>query len=69
MSDPFEALARAIKQMSKDVAQVSAKPGWKSTVIVHPQIGKTIEEAEELENDWKKREEKQLLDNIAKRLR
>lgn len=39
--------------------------GWK-TIIVHPQVSKDFEEAAELDQDWKKKEEKQILENMEK---
>ena len=56
MADKFRTISRSAR-------------GWKRTVIVHPQLGRDAQEAAELASDWKKREEKQLIENIKKAIR
>ncbi len=53
----FEAMARAIEDIGR-----MAKGG---TVVVHPQVSKTFEEASLLAGDWKEREKRQVMDNFA----
>jgi len=68
MLDIFDKMEKRFTQASKDVKQLAGSSGWRSTVIVHPQLSKSNDEAQELDKNWKMREEKQLMDNVKKAL-
>ena len=67
----MKGIAGIFQQMSRRFGELSRFSSGKGsgTIIVHPQMSETIEEAKELDNDWGKREEKQLRENLLKAMR
>ena len=63
----MKGIAGIFQQMSRRVGEMSRLS--QGTIIVHPQMSETIEEAKELDNDWGKREEKQLRENLLKAMK
>ena len=65
----MKGIAGIFQQMSRRFGELSRFAKNNGTIIVHPQMSETIEEAKELDNDWGKREEKQLRENLLKAMR
>ena len=64
----LEGIVKSLNSMQAGLAAMKASIGGrKRTVIVHPQLSRTPAEAAELASDWKAREHRQLVDNIAGR--
>ena len=66
--DPFSQLANWSDNARKTFHQLATSKTSGKTIIVHSQISKSPEEAQKLSEDWKSREEKQLMDNIRRAL-
>ena len=64
--DELEELMKHVQQIGKTAQALSAKGMSRKTVIVHPQMANTQEEAKKLAEDWGSAEEKQLMDNLKR---
>jgi len=62
----MKGLAGVFDQMSMRFGELSKVFRGKGTIIVHPQLSDTFEEAAELDKDWRKREIRQIQENISK---
>ena len=61
----MKGIAGVLDQMSKRFGEMSKAAIGSGTIIVHPQLSETEEEAKELDEDWGKREKRQLRDNLS----
>ncbi len=59
-------MARMFDLVGRRMSEATKAAGGRFTVLVHPQLVKTVEEAKELDGDWKGKEAKQVSDNIAR---
>lgn len=66
--NPFSQLANWADHLNQTCRQAVADNKSRKTVIVHPQLSNNLEEVQKLAEDWKSREEKQLMDNIRRAL-
>jgi hypothetical protein len=46
--------------------QIRKQVGREKTIIVHPQVGRDVDEAKRMADDWSYREEKQVEENLAR---
>ncbi len=70
MSGPLDDVSAMLDGLCKSLRDASKfAKGSQTTVIVHPQISRTHEEAALLASDWRAKEERQLMDNLAATLR
>lgn len=65
----MKGVAGIFEQMSLRFDEIAKISRGNGTIIVHPQVSKTAEEAKELANDWGLRESKQLRDNLSAAMR
>lgn len=66
MDDFVVDLFKKLERNCKALAESSSAFG--KTVIVHPQVYGSAEEAAETSGDWKKKEQKQLMENLESSL-
>lgn len=64
--DELEELMQYVQQIGKTARDLSSSGMSRKTVIVHPQMGSTQEEAQELAENWGSAEAKQLMDNLQR---
>jgi formylmethanofuran dehydrogenase subunit E len=62
----FGEIALIFRAFGKNADAIAKADKRQQTVVVHPQISPTEIEAKRLANNWKAREEKQLLENMAR---
>jgi len=62
--DEFEQLFEKVQKIGKSAKELSSQGMKNKTIIVHPQLSRTPDEAKTMEGDWKEREERQLLENF-----
>ncbi len=61
----LDATIKYVEGMRRTLLDSSKGLQGNKTVVVHPQVAADFEEAEVLSKDWKAREKKQIMDNIA----
>jgi hypothetical protein len=61
----MKGLEKTLGLVSRRVMEMAKAARGQGTIIVHPQLSRTVEEAKELGGDWSKREAKQVMDNLA----
>ena len=64
-----EELITQSEELEHNLKQLALASERRKAVIVHPHLGASKEDAVKLAADWGSREEKQLMDNIAKAFR
>jgi hypothetical protein len=64
----LEQLADMVQQLGKNAKALSSSGMMRKSVIVHPQLSKTPQEAKQLDSDWQSKEDRQLLENINRLL-
>lgn len=60
----MNSIASIFGKMSMRFGELSKAINGRGTIIVHPQLSRTPEEAKELAGNWGKREARQITENI-----